>query len=128
MTPNEKLALEMFGRRVVKDVYDGSCEYLQAVMAHGMKGKNPDPLHVAYCSLDERSAQIVRRFVVEAVDQTFARFLHFLDTSQVPIPVELESGQQVDLRGVSDGLATEPYGEQGWIARFSRFKDGIVPI
>lgn len=128
MAPEQKEALDTFGRMVVEEVYDRSCEFLRATISHGMRGGKPDPLHLAYESLDEKSAEVLRQFLVEAVDQTFAQFLHFLDLHAIPVHVNIESGESVDVRAASDGLAAEPYNQWGWIARFSKFKDGIEPV
>jgi len=127
MKPDEKKALDVLGKLLVEEVFDQSCRYLQVVICRGMRGQKPDPLHEAYASLDDESATVLRRFLLEAVDQTFAQFLHFLDMHEFPLPVEVESGRIVDLKGVSDGLDAEPYNEGGWIERYSQFKDGITP-
>jgi hypothetical protein len=125
MTPQEQEALELLGRRIIREVFDATFDYLDGVIACGMKGRKPDPLHESYRQLDEESARMVRRFASTAVDQTLARFLYFLDEHQIPLPVELPDGQIVDVQGVSDGLAAEPYSEEGWIAKFSLYKNGL---
>ena len=125
MTPSERKALDEFGSAVVREVYDRAIEFLQDTMTHGMKGIEPDPLHLAYRDLDAQSAAVVQQFVVQAVDQTFAQFLHFFDVHSIPLRFKTSSGEEVDVRAVSDGLAAEPYNERGWIAQFSTFKDGI---
>lgn len=126
MTTEEKTALQKFGKMLTEEVYDSTFECLQGIMLHGMRGKKLDPFHVAYRSLDARSADVVRRFVVEAIGQTLAQFLNFLDVHEVPIMVDAENGRQVDVRAASDGLAAEPFTEWGWIAQFSKFKDGFI--
>ena len=124
---DQKRALDQFGEQAVREVFDRTCEHLRCTISRGMRGTRPDPLFEAYASLDNESAEILHKFLIEAVDQTFAQFLHFLDEHEIPLPIELEDGVIVDIKGVSDGLATEPYSDVGWIARFSKFKDGISP-
>jgi hypothetical protein len=125
MTPEQKEGLDDFGKMLVAEVYDRACEVLHGTISHGMKGIKPDPFHLAYQSLDEKSKEVLRRFVMEAVDQTFAQFLNFLDVHKISIPVKTSSGEVVDVQAVSDGLAAEPYNDWGWIAKYSRFKYGI---
>jgi hypothetical protein len=125
MTASEREAVNEFGKLAVREVYDRALEFLQDTMTRGMKGVKPDPLHLAYRTLDPQSAAVLRRFVVEAVDQTFAQFLDFFDVHEIPVCFRTDSGEVVDVRGVSDGLAAEPYNERGWIAQFSKFKQGL---
>lgn len=127
MTGEEREALDTFGSNVVAEVYDRACAVLQGTISHGMTGSAPDPMYRDYRSLDDRSADILRRYVILAIDQTFAHFLYFLDEHQIPLVVRTESGQEIDVRQISDGLAAEPYNEEGWIARFSAFKERLEP-
>ena len=127
MTPVQKQALDAFGKAVVREVFDRSCQYLHDTISRGMKGNKPDPLHLAYQSLDPAAATVLRKFLTEAVDQTFAQFLAFIDAHQIQIPFQAEGGETVDVTSASDGLAAEPYNEWGWIARFSKYKNGIPP-
>lgn len=125
MAPVSKETLDAFGKAVIHEVYDSSCQYLFDVISHGMKGTRPDPLHLAYKSLDPEAAAVLRQFLTEAVDQTFAQFLAFFDTHKIAILFPSENGVEKDVTATSDGLAAEPYSEVGWIARFSRFPNGI---
>lgn len=127
MNSREKDALNEFGKLIVTEVYDRACEFLQGTISHGMRGIRPDPAFLAYQSLDDKSAEILRQFLILAVDQTFAQFLAFLDSHEIPIPFKTSIGDVVDVRSASDGLPAEPYNEWGWIAKFSKFKDGIEP-
>jgi hypothetical protein len=125
MTQGRK-ALDEFGKAVTKEVFDRSCSFLQDTISHGMNGNKPDPLCIAYNSLDPKSAEVLRVFLKLAVDQTFAQFLNFFDVHEIPIPFATSSGAVVDVRAASDGLAAEPYNDWGWIAKYSVFKDGIM--
>ena len=125
MDAESKNALDAFGEAAVREIYDRSCQYLYDKISRGMRGNNPDPLHAAYQSLDPATAAILRQFLVEAVDQTFAQFLDFFDNHEIPIQFPTADGTMKEVTIASDGLAAEPYSEWGWIARFSKFKDGI---
>jgi hypothetical protein len=125
MTPEQKEALDEFGKAVVTEVYDGACSHLQGVISHRWRSRRPDELHLAYKTLDEKAAEVARELIVDAIDQTFAQFLHFFDVHEIPIPFKTQSGEVIDVRAASDGLAAEPYNEWGWIAMYSNFKGGI---
>lgn len=127
MTPEEQAAVEEFGRLLVRDVYDQSIDVLHTMISRGLQGNKPDPMQLEYESLDNASAELVRRFMHTAVDQTFAHFLSFFDAHDIPIPFPTDSGSEIDVTHTSDGLAVEPYSESGWIAKFSQYPDGIPP-
>ena len=61
-----------------------------------------------------------------AVDTTMAGFLQFLDANEIGVLFRDNRGRVHDIRAMSDGLAGEPYSEDGWIAQFSRFKEGAA--
>lgn len=119
--------LDGFGKMLVAEVYDASCGELQRMLYREEYGVPRDnPVGKAYRSLDTETACLVRRLVVAGIDQCFARFLAFLEChEEIPMVVTTKSGEEIDLRQISDGLAGEPCSEQGWIARFSGFKDGL---
>jgi len=125
MAPESKDVLDAFGEDIVHEVYDRSCKYLFDVISHGMKGNRPDPLHLAYRALDPATATVMRQFLTEAVDQTFAQFLAFIDNHQISIHYRSKNGVETDVTAASEGLAAEPYSDDGWIARFSQFPNGI---
>jgi hypothetical protein len=126
MDTESQQALDAFGKAVVSEVYDRTCKFLHDTMTRGMRGNKPDPLHIAYQELDPATAAFVRQFLVVAVDQTFAQFLAFIDNHQIQIRFPPESNDSKCITSISDGLAAEPYNEKGWIARFSKFKNGIL--
>ena len=125
MDRESKEALDAFGKAVVQEVYDRACSHLLAVISRGMKGSRPDPLNLAYTSLDTATAAVLREFLTHAVDQTFAQFLAFFDRHEIPIHFPSQNGSMVDVSAASDGLHAEPYNDDGWICRYSSFPDGI---
>lgn len=127
MDETRKELLAMFGKQIVEDVYDESCDRLQRLLSGRLRGKKNVELYKAFCRLDPASAGILREFLVEAVDSTFVRLLNYFDVHEVPLYFKTDVGELVDVRSLSDGLAAEPYNEWGWIAKYSKFKNGIQP-
>jgi hypothetical protein len=119
--------LDGFGKMLVAEVYDATCGELQRMLYREEYGVPRDnPVGKAYRSLDPETARLVRRLVISGIKQCFARFLFFLDAhNEIPMVVTTQSGDEVDIRKVSDGLHGEPCTEKGWLARFSEFKDGL---
>ena len=127
MTTSETQALEEFGKAFIVEVFDASCKALKAKMTQGSSGREPDPLQLAYQSLDEESATLLRRYVAESIGGTLCAFLHCLDWKDVPVNYKTKSGDVVDVSAASDGLYGEPYNQEGWIEKYSDFPDGIFP-
>ncbi|MBS0266810.1 MAG: hypothetical protein JSS02_33090 [Planctomycetes bacterium] len=128
MNEDQQAALETFGKMLTEEVFDRACAYLQAKVTRGMTGTQEDPMQQAYLSLDDSAKRVVNRLMFDAVDQTFAQFLNFLEVHEIPLPVVTRQNKCIDVQGLSDGLPVEPYGDSGWIARFSRFRDGIQTV
>ncbi len=128
MTPDPKTTLEEFGKLLIRDAYDQTIDVLHTLLSRGLRGARKDELHLAYESLDERTQKLVRQLMQKAVDQMFAHCLNFFDAHEIPIAFSLPDGSEFDVTHVSDGLATEPFTELGWIAKFSKFANGIEPL
>jgi hypothetical protein len=123
--PKNANVLDEFGEMVVRDVYD----HVISLMADMMSSPSLDPswqrIHTAYTTLDDRSAKVVQSLVMDAIDQTFANFLNFFDAREIKVMMNSKGGKTVDVVELSDGLAVEPYTDEGWIARYSKFKKGL---
>ncbi|MBS0262751.1 MAG: hypothetical protein JSS02_12425 [Planctomycetes bacterium] len=128
MNQDEIESLTTVGKILIEEVFDRSCEYLQTKITRGMTGNRPDPMQQSFEALDENAKRVALRFMFDAVDQTFAQFLNFLEAHDVPLSVNVRQHGRIDISGLSDGLAVEPYGDDGWIARFSKFKGGISQL
>jgi len=75
--------------------------------------------------MNPREREIVRRCLVSSIDSAIHAFLFSLQEGEY----EGKSVQVVvagsDVNELSDGLHGEPYGNEGWISRFSKF--GVPP-
>ena len=68
---------------------------------------------------------LIQDFVAEAIDRTFIEFLYSFESHYNPLSFKTSAGEVVDMVEISDGLAGEPYNEDGWIARFSKYPNGF---
>src|SRR5437868_1947294 len=109
MPEKKRNVLDEFGEMVVADVYDGAIDLMADVMSHSSRDPSWQRMHKAYCTLDDRAAKVVQGLVMDAIDQTFARFLYFLEAREIKLIVTSKGGKPVDVVGLSDGLAAEPY-------------------
>ena len=76
-------------------------------------------------NLSPKEAEWVGRLLVSAVDSGIVRFLHFIDEHELTLLFRCHSGEIVNVREISDGLAGELHTKDGWIAKFSSFPDRI---
>ncbi len=55
------------------------------------------------------------------------RFLNFFDNHGLPLMMKTRDAETLNIQSLSDGLVGELYSDEGWLARFSQFKDTISP-
>jgi hypothetical protein len=125
MDKSKRPLLDEFGEAVMTHVRDEALSFLQRVISGKMADANSKELYAHFQRLDPAEAEFVGRLLVSAVDAGVVRFLHFIDEFELEILFRCRSGEIVNIREVSDGLATEFHTKDGWIAKFSRFQDRI---
>ena len=86
-----------------------------------------DQLYDAYLSLDDHAAALLRRFALDAINRTFAYILEFIVRHDIAIPFAAQGGTLINVTRASKDLPAEPFGDSGWIKRFSRYANGITP-
>jgi hypothetical protein len=114
------MALNKFGKFVVTKLRDAAIDHADGLLTAHWKAPCLQALQADLRRLTAEQRAIVRRCVVDAVDNGLHDFLFALQ-------VEYEAGGEitvlVDGRPVaaeSDGLHGEPYSDEGWFARFSK--------
>ncbi len=116
---DRKAALDAFGEFLMK-TRDAAIRHWDQLLSGGKYPPWERLLH-RYPDLDERSLEIVRETLPHIVDTVLYRFLADLDASRkVRISVVLEDREFADIARLSWGLAAEPVGDEGWLARFSK--------
>lgn len=128
MDRSKKPILDEFGKVLMSQVRDRACEDLQRIISGKAADKSGRELYERFRSLSPEDAKFVQRFLVIALDLGMACFLHFLDDYQIEVLFRSDGKEKHDVRAISDGLHGEIWTEDGWIERFSAFKDRIDPI
>lgn len=104
---------------------------------HAVEGANPairhQNRHRDLVSLTDSQRAIVRREVIEAIDGAIHHLLwrfeqHDVDGFDVTFVGTDDDPdlQPVSVSDLSDALGGEPYTEDGWIAKYSRYED-VMP-
>jgi hypothetical protein len=125
MVLRNKPVLAEFGHSLVDRAYDRTAWYLEHVFSGHMKGSRQRELANLYQSLDERSQDVVRQFATEAMTAMLADTLNLFEEREIGIAYTSRDGQLVDIREISDGLVGELFTDLGWIAQFSKYKEGL---
>jgi hypothetical protein len=114
--------LDRVGEAVIRFVRDDSIRDYEQLETGEQKPPQDRAFHDRLCALPHHDANVVRDLAVRMVDQTLHDFLWMLEGGeQLELFLKLPSGERINVTELSDGLAGELYGPEGWIARFSRY-------
>ena len=114
------LKLDKFAATLL-EIRDTTLRVGEKILAGKSISDLTDPLVVELSGLSPRQASAVRRLIAIAVDCGLHDFLKLVDKSS-----EFEEGLMVladgvDVAKLSTELQTELFGNNGWIARFSKY-------
>lgn len=116
-----KKALDQFGRLLMTKVRDEAISDWKMIVHGKMKGEVSEDTRKAVMSLGPRGPEVFLSLVPEIVDRVLHHLLWTLEQSDtMRIAVQAGDESVENLRDVSDGLAGELHGDEGWIARFSK--------
>jgi hypothetical protein len=121
-------ALDKFGEFVVTNLRDAAIDHADALLAAHWKAPGLKSLQADLRRLTDEQRAIVRRCVIETVDGGLHDFLFALQEQHdagAGIAVFVE-GRPVAAE--SDGLHGEPYSDEGWFARFSKYGPHPDPV
>jgi hypothetical protein len=121
MRSNQKV-LDFFGRKIVESCYDGSIKHIIS-----LRNKIDPPLIFKEKSdflkdLNGDQFETLKKVVGSTVEIVLAEFFNIIEENSEYKLIYEEDGQQVDLTKISEMLKAELFIEDGWIARFSKFK------
>jgi len=128
MNESDRPILDEFGKLLIDHVRDKTIDELKGLVSGKMESKQRKEMHRALESreLEPEQFDIIGRLRMNTVETTMANFLLFFDENNFGILYRDEEGREHDIQTMSDGVAGELYSEAGWIARFSRFKEGAA--
>jgi hypothetical protein len=111
---------DRFGAFLVAKLRDAAIDHADALLAAHWKAPGLQYLQADLRRLTPGQRDVVRRCIVEAVDSGVHDFLFALGEEHnagTGIAVVVDGH---DIATQSDGLHGEPYGGDGWFARFSK--------
>lgn len=116
--------LDEFGELIIKDVRDEQIFKHDAALSSALKSKHANWMRENLKDFTPRQLDVLRKIVVRSIDGTIQNFLWtFEQNKKITIDGRLLSEQIINIAELSDGLSGELYSEDGWIFRFSRYKE-----
>jgi hypothetical protein len=114
--------VDKFGKLLMQNLRDRAIDYYVLLVVGHWQGYHAQGLHRRLQSLSEEQRQLLLTCLIEALDTGIHDFLFKLQEQ-----ADFENSIQVlvdgtDIIAASDGLHGESYGDEGWIARFSKYK------
>ena len=119
---NQK-TLDLFGRILIQRIRDEAIEEWYDILNGKKKGVTAKKIQKLLTSFDEEQLDVLRQIIPEIVDTTLHYLLWTLEQeNSINVFVEINGEMNSNIRDVSDGLAGELYSEDGWIAKYSKYK------
>lgn len=116
--------MEKFGRLVISELWDRPIEHHDLLAKGYWKTPGLQDLQAALVNLPEDQKQLVRRCVIEALNTGLHGLLSALqDAHNLKQGIEVMADNQ-NVAEISDGLQGEPYGGNGWIAKYGSIPRG----
>ncbi len=116
--------LDELGQLII-DTRDHSIEWFDKYTNNPGKTDQAKQYHEFLSRCSEKQVREFREIVITLVDKTLHSLLHGLEGSDNMHLVhgDREKYEAVDIIEMSDGIGGELYTEEGWIYRFSEFKE-----
>jgi hypothetical protein len=117
-------AANKFGEFIVKNLWDEAIEHHDLLARGHWKAPALQQLQKDLARLTPKQKKIVRQCIIEALGSGLHQFLFALAEAH-----DFEQGIAVVVDGVnvveqSDGLHGEPFGPDGWMAKYSKHPEG----
>jgi len=109
----------------VREAFDLSCWYWERLFSERMKGPEAARLAALYKSVDSAAQDAIREFVFKASIHAHGDLALFFDQNNIGLIYSNSAGDSVDVREVSDGLVGDWVTDYGWIARLTKYKEGL---
>lgn len=114
----EASELDDFGRTLIQALRNEGLDEWSRIVDGRLKGERAKEIRALIAGPSE--AALVLQIVPCVIDSVLHNLLNLIDTDP-RLTVGFQTGSELipDIREVSDGLAGELYGDEGWIARFA---------
>lgn len=116
--------LDLIGEFLMARVRDSVIHDVHAIVSNEMRGALAESDRKAIAGWSGTGAELVDLVAPRVVDRALATLLQALEEQAETLCLAVRHGDNwVSVQELSDGLAGELYGDDGWIARYSSFPD-----
>jgi hypothetical protein len=112
--------LDELGRFLMEHLRDSGISFAEVALEGKWKAPSLVKLQSELAKLSPEQQATVLACVTRSIDSAIHAFLFALGERRSEIQLRTKGDNAIEL---SDGLHGEPYGEAGWIERFSKFDD-----
>ena len=120
---DKTVALDILGEVLMSQVRDKSIKYWLRVLDKQGAASHLQAIYKMLEGFSDQQLEIVKYLLVEIVDGTIAELLNTVENSGViDFSVKTPNGVISETWEESDGLSVEPLGDNGWIAKFSKYR------
>ena len=114
--------LNKFGAFLVENLRDKGIYFAEGLLTKHWKAPELLKIQNELQSFSESQREITRQVVMKAIDHAIHGFL-FAISEQADFDDEIQIiVDKQNITELSDGLHGEPYGEEGWNKKFSKYK------
>lgn len=117
---SNKEILDEFGKFIVEDCIDPGINNLSSMRIK----ENPPIIFKEYVDLfkklDENEFKVLKKYLTVSLQSMTFNILKIFEEHENFKIIYEENGMQINLTEISEMLKSEPLGEKGWIARFSK--------
>jgi hypothetical protein len=121
MKTNQEI-LDNLGKLVVDNIYDDVIKYFRELKDNNTKWGTGTEYTDVFNKLNEEDKETLAKYVKDTVRTTIFGVLGIFEEHPEFKFIYEENGQQVDLTKISEMLKAELIIENGWIERFSKFR------
>lgn len=118
----KSIELEHFGALLMERVRDTSIDEMKDRVIHSKNGPISKEINRIAVDRSISDKEKLLAIIPIAVDYAIDNFLWMLEDERIfqLLFKDPETGNQVDINAISDGLSGEIYSDEGWINRFSK--------
>ena len=116
--------LEEFGELLMKEVRDESIEKFEMIMDGKMFAAENLVITEWLKKFNREDVKFIRKIIIEAIDNTIFNLLVMIEEQKKSLDVIYDNDSIRDLS--AEGLNFEIFSDDGWIYKFSKYKENYV--
>lgn len=116
--------LEKFGNILITQVRDQAITQYDKTVAGKMISDISPTLSKDLSNFTEEQLLLIRKLIVGSIDSVIYNFLWMLEDNEDEIElIYSDETKKININQLSDGLSGEIFTEDGWIAKYSKYKE-----